>query len=286
MSAGFTSQQLTDLGVGATSDSNVKPWQDAATPSKYWFCSADDVVLFQVTGSTGVVFDQRFNTLLRGVGHDSNAKSANGDKCCADNTYGTSNLECLCIAGTVQTNHYSQTVGTATDDKNLACKTCTDIIAAKTTEKYNNIALETVLKSGATTLDCDFATNYNNFGYISKANLNFRCKSTVDPVTNTISAAFAMKCNKPSLEAQCTEDESLTCEDCTKVVAPTSGLKLGAVSGSCGCTSNCNDDKSCVANAILNTNNQCECMWTYIGSFVYVTSAVVETCEAVSYQVI
>ena len=109
------------------------------------------------------------------------------------------------------------------------------------------------------------------------ANTDFRCIVPVDPATSQTLSHYAMQCNDPSDETTC--KASLQCLACTSIAVAVSGFTYGSVAGSCGCTSGCNDDDSCVAGAILNNANQCECLYDKIAG---IDSSLAETCQACS----
>lgn len=212
--------------------------------------------------------------LTGGVGYNSGANSQNGDACCAAYTFATWTQKCSCLSSTIATAHYSQTVGTTTDDSTLGCVSCATIDTDKATTKYNGVELQHFLTTASSATACAF--NDVSFKMISTTTTDFRCLTVVDPATSQTTGHYAMKCNDPSTEATC--KASLTCLDCASVATATSGFKYGSVAGSCGCTSSCNDDKSCATGAILNNVNQCECLYDNVPG---IDSSLVETCQAV-----
>ena len=60
---------------------------------------------------------------------------------------------------------------------------------------------------------------------------------------------------------------------------PTTGFTFSSVAGQCGCTSSCNSDNSCSENAILNIQNQCECIFETIAALDESSN---EKCQEVS----
>ena len=59
-----------------------------------------------------------------------------------------------------------------------------------------------------------------------------------------------------------TYQSQMTCLACTDIDA--SNPANGITHANCGCTSNCNDDKACNAGAILNNENQCQCLFDHL----------------------
>ena len=94
-------------------------------------------------------------------------------------------------------------------------------------------------------------------------NIYFRCPSSLATGTSYVVPSI-LKCKDPSNESDCLA--SLACAYCTDVVLPGSGFTFSSVAGQCGCTSNCNSDNSCAENAILNVQNQCECIFNTIAA--------------------
>ena len=283
---------LTSTGT----DTSAQGWEDDYKDSsgnsapRYWFCNSDDALLYTYRGQQITTNDlsNAFKWMYLEptasvlVGWDASHRSANGDECCATNTYGTIDGGCDCVAGYMRTEHYSLTMSTAVSNSNLKCVACSDVVNAQATEKYNTIALSNFLASGASASSCSWKSG-SNF-VLTGTNTQFRCRVNVDKTTGQTNVHRAMKCGTPSDEALCITDGSITCHTCTDVAVRTTDLKLGAVAGQCGCdpsTSTCNDDNSCFANAILDSSNQCKCLWLYIESISVSGANIVGSCEAV-----
>ena len=93
---------------------------------------------------------------------------------------------------------------------------------------------------------------------------DFRCLSSLTTDGNSYVVPSILKCDDPSDQTACLA--SLSCEYCSVVVVPTSGFTFSSVAGQCGCTGTCNSDNSCAENAILNIQNQCECIFDTIAA--------------------
>ena len=209
--------------------------------------------------------------LTGGVGYDSAADSSSGGKCCADNTFASWGLQCACDTNTIATGHYSKTVGTTVDDKNLGCVLCSAIDTAKSTTTYNGVELEHFLTTGSDATTCSFASSL--FKMINVANTDFRC---LVPTLNSLTQThYAMQCDTPSDETVC--KATLQCLLCSEIKLAVSGFTFGSSAGSCGCTSGCNDDDSCVAGAILDQSKTCKCLYNKLAG---IDSSKAETCQA------
>ena len=106
-----------------------------------------------------------------------------------------------------------------------------------------------------------------------------RCPSTLTTDGNSYVVPSILKCSDPSDQTACLA--SLACAYCTDVVVSTTGFTFSSVAGQCGCTSSCNSDNSCSENAILNIQNQCECIFETIAALDESSN---EKCQEVSFS--
>lgn len=196
-----------------------------------------------------------------GIGYDATQLTRTGGSCCAANTkVETLFKTCVCATSYIETTYPITSLTTSKSEKDLSCVGCATLVAAKDTQKYNGITMANFL-SDDTTTDCAFKSNlFQPTG----TGTEFRCPSALSTDGNSYVVPSILKCSDPSDETACLA--SLACAYCTDVVVATSGFTFSSVTGQCGCTSNCNSDNSCAENAILNIQNQCECIFETIAA--------------------